>query len=96
MLELTKDISKRLNENVYNKEGKYIINQTRVILDLPNLAIKVRSEGSVLIALNEYNNWIEAVRNIPVEDLKKVSDNDLKSQFKLCLSRLENLTSKYS
>jgi len=28
LLELTRDISKRLNENVFSKEGEYIINQT--------------------------------------------------------------------
>ena len=33
LLEITKDISKRLNENVFNKEGEHVINQTRIILD---------------------------------------------------------------
>ena len=96
LLELTKDISSRLNENVYSKEGEYIINQTRIILDLPKLAIKVKSEGFVVVALTEYSNWIEAVRNINIEDLNKVSDDDLKSQFKLYLSRLEIMTRDYS
>ena len=40
LLEFIKDLSKRLNENVFIKGGEYIINQTRVILDLPILAMK--------------------------------------------------------
>ena len=51
LLELTKDLSKRLNENVFNKEEEYIMNQTRVILDLPTLAMKVKSEGFIKVAL---------------------------------------------
>ena len=56
----------------------------------------MKSEGFVVVALTEYSNWIEAVRNINIEDLNKVSDDDLKSQFKLYLPRLEIMTRDYS
>ena len=96
LLELPKDISKRLNENVFSKEGEYIINQTRVILDLPKLAMKVKSEGFIKVAVTNFGEWIEALRNIPIEDMKDVPLDELKSQYKLFLSRLEDITRKYT
>ena len=104
LLKLTKDISKRLNENVFSKEGEYIINQTRVILDLPKLAMKVKSEGFIKVAVTNFGEWIEAIRNIPIEairnipieDMKDVPLDELKSQYKLFLSRLKDITRKYT
>ena len=96
LLELTKDISKRLNENVFSKEGEYIINQTRVILNLPKLAMKVKSERFIKVAVTNFGEWIEALRNIPIEDMKYVPLDELKSQYKLFLSRLEDITRKYT
>ena len=98
LLELTKDISKRLNENVFSKEGEYIINQTRVILDLPKLAMKVKSEGFIKVAVTNFGEWIEALRNIPIEDMKDVPLDELKSQYKLFCQdwNLEDITRKYT
>ena len=83
MLELIIDISKKLNENVFSKKGEYIINQTRVILDLPKLAMKVKSEGFIKVAVTNFGEWIEALRNIPIEDMKDVPLDELKSQYKI-------------
>ena len=38
LLELTKDISNRLSNEVFSKDGKYMIKKTRKTLDLPSLA----------------------------------------------------------
>ena len=96
LLELTKDIAKRLDENVFNKEGENIINQTRVILDLPKWAMQLKAEGYVKVAATNFSKWIEAVQKIPIEDLNDVPGDELKSQFKLFLCRLESMTKKYS
>ena len=50
LIELTKDISKRLREEVFSEEGEEIIGYTRTLLDLPTLAVKVRKEQSPLKA----------------------------------------------
>ena len=58
--------------------------------------MKLKSAGSFIkVAVLEFGNWLEAVKQIPVEDLKDVPEDELKSQFKLYLSRLEELTRKY-
>ena len=97
LIELTKDISKRLNEDVFNEEGEEIIGYTRTVLDLPALAIKMRKEQSSLkVALTEFPTWLASVRNIPVDDLNDISEDELKGQFKLFMKRLEVLSNKYS
>lgn len=58
--------------------------------------MKLKSAGSFIkVAVLEFGNWLEAVKQIPVEYLKDVPEDELKSQFKLYLSRLEELTRKY-
>ena len=97
LLELTRDISNRLNKEVFSKEGEAVIGHARIILDLPKLAIKVKTEKSaVKVALTEFEKWSEAVKKVPIEDLTDVPQDELKSQFKKDVKRLEVLTSKYS
>ena len=65
-------------------------------LDLPKLAMKVKSEGFIKVTVTNFGEWIEALRNIPIEDMKDVPLDELKSQYKLFLSRLEDITKKYT
>ena len=97
LLELTKEISERLTQDVFSKEGRDIIENTRTLLDLPNLAVKIRSqESSLKVALVEFSMWYEAVKNIPVEELEDIPAEELKSQFKVFVARLDKLTEKYT
>ena len=92
--ELIRDISKGLDEDVFSEEGADVIGRTRTILDLPGLAIKIKKEkSSVKVARIEFPNWSEAVEKIPVDELKNVPKEELKSQYKVFLSRLEDITS---
>jgi hypothetical protein len=96
-IELTRDISKRLKAEVFSEEGEEIIGYTRTLLDLPTLALKVKKEQSSLkVALIEFPEWSKAVKNIPVDDLKDVPEDEMKNQYKLFVKRLESLTSGYS
>ena len=47
-------------------------------------------------ALIEFPEWFKAVNNIPVDDLKEIPEDEMKSQFKLFVKRLEALTTGYS
>ena len=97
LLELTKDISERLTQDVFSKEGRDIIENTRTLLDLPNLAIKIRSQDSSLkVALVEFPVWYEAVKKIPVDELEDIPVEELKSQFKVFVARLDKLTERYT
>ena len=97
LLQVIKDISKRLSEEVFSDEGEKVIGKTRTILDLPTLAVKIKTEkSSVKVAAIEFGSWYEAVRSIPVEDLVNVPKDELKSQYKVFLARLEEVTKNYS
>ena len=94
--ELTDDISERLSKEVFRDEGKEVIEHTRTLLDLPSLAVKIRKSSSVKAALMEFGRWFEALMKIPVEDLRDVPRDELKHQFKVFVSRLEEVTKEYS
>ena len=90
LIELTRDISSRLNADVFSEEGEEIIGFTRTLLDLPTLAIKVKkAQSSLKAALIEFPEWFKAVNKIPVDDLKEIPEEEMKSQFKLFVKRLE-------
>lgn len=95
LLQVIKDISKRLGEEVFSEEGEQVIEKTRIILDLPTLALKIKHEkSSVKVAAMEFEKWYEAMDKIPVEDLANVPKEELKSQYKIFVARLEEATRK--
>ena len=47
-------------------------------------------------ALMLFPEWFSAVKKIPVQDLKAVSEDEMKTQYKLFVNRLETITSEYS
>ena len=49
--------------------------------DLPTLAFKVKKDQSSLkVVLIEFPEWSKAVKNIPVDDLKGVLEDEMKNQ----------------
>ena len=97
LLELTKDISDRLTQDVFTEEGREIIEKTRIILDLPSLAVKIRSQDSALkVALVEFPRWHEAVEKVGIDELDDISVDELKSQFKLFITRLKKITDDFT
>ena len=55
LIELTRDISKRLKAEVFIEEGEEIIGYTKTLLDLPSLALKMKKEQSSLkVAFNGF------------------------------------------
>ena len=97
LIELTKDITERLTANVFNEEGEDIIGHTKTILDLPDLAMKIKKQVStIVLTIIEFPKWLTAVKKIKLEDLENVPETELKTQFKLFVERLEVLTRNYS
>ena len=75
LIELTRDISKRLKAEVFIEEGEEIIGYTKTLLDLPSLALKMKKEQSSLkVAFNGFPEQSKAVKNISVDDLKDVPE----------------------
>ena len=93
LLELTKDISDRLTQDVFTEEGREIIEKTRIILDLPSLAVKIRSQDSALkVALVKFPRWHEAVEKDIEIVLQAMAVASVKHS---CESILESFVSKY-
>ena len=88
-LSLAKELYRGLKHEVYDDESVEVIKMTKVILDLPSLAIKLKhSEGGYIkLALTQFPLFINAVKSIPVRSLLCVPEEDLKNQYKEFLQR---------
>ena len=73
------------SEKVYPNETKIIIEETRVVLDLKHLALKIREENlsPVNIFYLFFPRFKNAVNNIPIKTLQEVSEDDLRFQYRL-------------
>ena len=95
-LSLAKELYRGLKHEVYDDESVEVIKMTKVILDLPSLAIKLKHSevGYIKLVLTQFLLFINAVKSIPVRSLLCVPEEDLKNQYKEFLQRLENITRK--
>lgn len=79
---------------MYCSEAKEIIEGTRVVLDLATLGGMMKDEGAsaVNVFLTNFSKFHEAVKNIPINSLENVPEEELKIQYRLFLERLKNVT----
>ena len=96
LLSVVKNLSIGLKQRVYSPDGIATIEQTRVILDLPALASKIKTPGgsATKVAATEFQNFKKAVTKIPIISLKEVPEEELKAQFKIFINRLGAMTAK--
>ena len=75
---------------MYSVEGKKVIEATRVILDLPTLAAKLKETGAspIKVAEVEFTKFAKAVSEISVNSVKGISEKEMKQQFRVFLERL--------
>ena len=94
LVSLLKALCQGLQENVYCSEAKEIIEETRVVLDLATLGGRMKDEGAsaVNVFLTNFSKFHEAVKNIPINSLENVPEEELKIQYRLFLERLKNVT----
>ena len=94
LLKVVKGLSAGLSNDVYSPEGKAVIEETRVILDLPTLALKLKEPGAsvIKVSLTEFPRFNKAVFKVPVDSIKEIPEQELKSQYKLFLERLHEMT----
>ena len=97
LIKLVKELSAGLSKEVYSQDGKAVIERTRVVLDLPALALKLKQYGAspINVSLTEFPKFKVAVLKVPVDDLKDVPEDKLESQYLIFLQRLQNLTADY-
>ena len=83
-----------LTDRVYSAEHVEIIEATRVVIDLPSLALSIKEEGAsaTSVAVLNFPHFNNAISKIPVNSLKNVPEDELKSQYRCFLERLEKLT----
>ena len=98
LLKVVRELATGLSAEVYSSEGKAAVELTRTMLDLPHLARKVKTSGSssIKVAITEFPKFLNAVRSLPVVTLRDVSDEELKSEFRTFIARLEELTKEQS
>ena len=94
LLKVVRELATGLTAEVYSSEGKAAVELTRTILDLPDLARKVKASGSssIKVAITEFPKFLNNVRSLPIVTLRDVSDEELKSEFRTFVARLEELT----
>ena len=87
-----------LKNEVFDDDAKNAISYTKTALDLPALAIKMKSDdgGYVKVSLTEFPAFIRAVRCLPIRSLDNIGDDDLKVQFREFVKRLEKVTKQFS
>ena len=85
-----------LSDEVFSVEGKKVIEATRVILDLPTLAVKIKETRAspIKVAEVEFTKFAKAVSEISVNSVKGISEKEMKQQFRVFLERLSIMTEK--
>ena len=87
-----------LKDDVFDAEAVTTIGHTRTVLDLPDIASKLKGpdSGHIKVAVTQGPLFVQAVRGVPVRSLNNVSDDELKRQYREFLKRLEESTMQYS
>ena len=90
ILNLLKEIHDGLKSEVYDMESVRIIKATKIIVDLPAIAIKLQQPdgGYIKVAVTDFPMFMEAVNQIPIRSLRTVPENILQEQYKEFLKRL--------
>ena len=96
ILDLLKEIHDGLKSEVYDMESVRIIRATKIIVDLPAIAIKLQQPdgGYIKVAVTDFPMFMEAVNQIPIRSLRTVPEKNLQEQNKEFLKRLEKITIK--
>ena len=87
-----------LKDDVFDAESVTTIGHTRTVLDLPDIACKLKGPdgGHIKVAVTQGPFFVQAVCGVPVRSLNNVSDDELKTQYRKFLKRLEESTMQYS
>ena len=67
---------------VFDANALRVISLTKIILDVPSIAIRLNSDGYIKVAVEYGPEFLHAVRSLPVRSLVNVSDEEVKSQFR--------------
>ena len=94
LLKLVEELSAGLRDEVYTVEGKAVIEKTRVVLDLPALALKMKRAGGnpIILSVTEYPKFKDSIEKIPVDFIKDIPEPELKNQYRTFIEKLKVLT----
>eukprot|EP00794_Sanderia_malayensis_P014467 gene14467-15971_t len=87
-----------LKEEVFDDQAITVINHTKTVLNLPEVAAKLKDPDGGYIKNAVINGplFVDAIRSVPVRSLNNVSDDELKRQYRLFFKKLEELTKQSS
>ena len=87
---MLKDLCDGLWKRMYPKESKNVIEETQVVLDLKQLALKMRDSGISPVNLFYlfFPKFKGAIKNIPIQTIKIVFKDELKFQYRLFSEKL--------
>ena len=98
LLNVVRELGVGLSKEVYTPEMKTVIEETRAVLDLPALALKLKEpEAShIKVAVTEFPKFKQAIEKVPITSLQSVPSEELKFQYRLFLERLAAMTQSIS
>ena len=98
LIQLVKELFKGLSNDVYDSQTIAVIEETRQVLDLPAMALKLKdpSVSSLKLATLEFPKFQKAIENIPVRSLIGVPEEILAKQYKEFVKRVDKLAENLS
>ena len=81
-------MEKDLRQNVFPDDAVQLIEKIRFLTDLKTIANELASKGSVVVAATRGIDFLNNVRSI-TSSLDEIPDEEIKSNYKLFLKKLE-------
>ena len=93
LIQLVKELFKGLSNDVYDSQTIAVIEETRQVLDIPAMALKLKDPSltSLKLATLEFPKFQKAIENIPVRSLIDVPEEILAKQYKEFVKRVAKL-----
>ena len=80
-----------LAQKVYSSKDRACIERVRTVLDLQSLSAACNCAGASSVCSLTWDDWLSAAENLDYELVASLSEEELRSQFKEFLARLERL-----
>ena len=87
----TERLCKELEQNVFDEDDRKVISQAKVITDLKSIFCAVKQGGTTKVVASKANQYLKAIRKLPIKSLINVPDDVLNAQFNDLVCRIESL-----
>ena len=94
LIAFSKKLVTSLEENTYSPEDKQVIDKSRTLTDFYDFKEKMKIQGPVFYAAETFPKYIAAVRSLPIASVDKISDDEIRVQFKIFCHSLHGVELK--